>query len=168
MVHAPNSTRTPHMPTITNATTASIITDTDRSQLLTNGDKSQHDSVFDPPPVTKLFMPDGPGTWLLANSTQPNATAPSVYATPARATRNSTRFSSANCRQSAAAFVSRLSATPTSFWTDHYPNTREKRGRPAASPPEQTILHRGPRPTTATPHTQPHNATGHPDTRTPE
>ncbi|GJE18706.1 DUF2958 domain-containing protein [Methylobacterium marchantiae] len=54
------------MPTIANATTASIITDTDRSQLLANVHKSQHDPNFDPPPVTKLFMPDGPGTWLLS------------------------------------------------------------------------------------------------------
>ncbi|KQP02578.1 DUF2958 domain-containing protein [Methylobacterium sp. Leaf93] len=43
-----------------------MITDADRSQLLTNGHKSQHDPNFDPPPVIRLFMPDGPGTCLLS------------------------------------------------------------------------------------------------------
>jgi hypothetical protein len=47
-------------------TSANIITNTDRAQLLTNGYTSQQDPDFDPPPVTMLFMPDGPGTWLLS------------------------------------------------------------------------------------------------------
>lgn len=47
-------------------TTASMLAEADRAELLTNGHKSQHEPDFDPPPVTKLFMPDGPGTWLLS------------------------------------------------------------------------------------------------------
>ncbi|KQP07889.1 transposase [Methylobacterium sp. Leaf99] len=39
--------------------------DSDRTQLLANGRSSQNDPDFDPAPVVKLFMPDGPGTWLL-------------------------------------------------------------------------------------------------------
>lgn len=41
------------------------LTDHDRAQLLAHGCASQRDPDFDPPPVLKLFMPDGPGTWLL-------------------------------------------------------------------------------------------------------
>lgn len=53
------------MPTSAN-TTAHIITNANCAQLLTNGHKSQYNPDFDPPPVTKLFMPNGPGTWLLS------------------------------------------------------------------------------------------------------
>lgn len=38
------------------------LTDLDRAQLLANGCASQPDPDLDPPPVLKLFMPDGPGT----------------------------------------------------------------------------------------------------------
>lgn len=47
-----------HMPTFR-------LLDSDRTKLLTNGRSSQNDRDFDPPPIMKLFMPDGPGTWLL-------------------------------------------------------------------------------------------------------
>ncbi len=36
-----------------------------RQQLLANGRRTARDEETDPPPVLKLFMPDGPGTWLL-------------------------------------------------------------------------------------------------------
>lgn len=37
-----------------------------RELLLTNGRRTAEGEEIDPPPVVKLFMPDGGGTWLLA------------------------------------------------------------------------------------------------------
>ncbi|MDR7037813.1 hypothetical protein J2X36_002564 [Methylobacterium sp. BE186] len=36
-----------------------------REQLLANGRRTARGEEIDPPPVVKLFMPDGPATWLL-------------------------------------------------------------------------------------------------------
>ncbi|CAO4181219.1 DUF2958 domain-containing protein [Methylorubrum extorquens] len=42
-----------------------LLTAAIREQLLANGRRTAHGEKIDPPPVVKLFMPDGPGTWLL-------------------------------------------------------------------------------------------------------
>lgn len=42
-----------------------LISDEMRAQLLANGRQSLADEGFDPPPVIKLFTPDGGATWLL-------------------------------------------------------------------------------------------------------
>ncbi|WP_449409877.1 DUF2958 domain-containing protein [Methylobacterium komagatae] len=42
-----------------------LLTAAIREQLLANGRRTAHGEEIDPPPVVKLFMPDGPGTWLL-------------------------------------------------------------------------------------------------------
>ena len=42
-----------------------LITETLRAQLLANGQQSLDNDDFDPPPVVKLFTPDGGATWLL-------------------------------------------------------------------------------------------------------
>ena len=43
----------------------SLITSAQREQLLANGRRTAQGEEIDPPPVVRLFMPDGPGTWLL-------------------------------------------------------------------------------------------------------
>ncbi|WP_430911155.1 DUF2958 domain-containing protein [Methylobacterium sp. sgz302541] len=43
-----------------------LLTATLREQLLANGRRTARGEEIDPRPVVKLFMPDGPGTWLLA------------------------------------------------------------------------------------------------------
>jgi hypothetical protein len=42
-----------------------LLTAAIRKQLLANGRRTAQGEEIDPPPVVKLFMPDGPGTWLL-------------------------------------------------------------------------------------------------------
>lgn len=42
-----------------------LLTATLRQQLLANGRRTARREEIDPPPVVKLFMPDGPATWLL-------------------------------------------------------------------------------------------------------
>ncbi|WP_420847287.1 DUF2958 domain-containing protein [Methylobacterium organophilum] len=42
-----------------------LLTTAIREQLLANGRRTARGEEIDPPPVVKLFMPDGPGTWLL-------------------------------------------------------------------------------------------------------
>ena len=42
-----------------------LLTAVIREQLLANGHRSARGEEIDPPPVVKLFMPDGAGTWLL-------------------------------------------------------------------------------------------------------
>ena len=44
-----------------------LITQEQRAQLLANGALSNTDESYDPPPVVKLFTPDGSATWLLAS-----------------------------------------------------------------------------------------------------
>jgi len=44
-----------------------LITQEQRAQLLANGTLSNTDENYDPPPVVKLFTPDGSATWLLAS-----------------------------------------------------------------------------------------------------
>lgn len=41
-----------------------LLTAAIREQLLANGRRTARSEEIDPPPVVKLFMPDGPGTWL--------------------------------------------------------------------------------------------------------
>ncbi len=42
-----------------------LLTETQRAQLLANGQQFLVNDDFDPPPVVKLFTPDGGATWLL-------------------------------------------------------------------------------------------------------
>jgi hypothetical protein len=42
-----------------------LVTAAIREQLLANGRRTARGEEIDPPPVVKLFMPDGAGTWLL-------------------------------------------------------------------------------------------------------
>lgn len=42
-----------------------LLTAAIREQLLANGRRTAHGEEIDPPPVVRLFMPDGAGTWLL-------------------------------------------------------------------------------------------------------
>lgn len=42
-----------------------LLTAAHRQQLLANGRRTARGEEIDPPPVVKLFMPDGAGTWLL-------------------------------------------------------------------------------------------------------
>lgn len=42
-----------------------LLTTAIREQLLANGRRTAHGQEIDPPPVVKLFMSDGDGTWLL-------------------------------------------------------------------------------------------------------
>lgn len=42
-----------------------LLTAAHRQQLLANGRRTAQGDEIDPPPVVKLFMPDGAGTWLL-------------------------------------------------------------------------------------------------------
>ncbi|KQO86654.1 transposase [Methylobacterium sp. Leaf90] len=42
-----------------------LLTPSQREQLLANGRRTARGDEINPPPVVKLFMPDGPGTWLL-------------------------------------------------------------------------------------------------------
>ncbi|ACA16006.1 putative lipoprotein [Methylobacterium sp. 4-46] len=42
-----------------------LLTASLRQQLLANGSRTARGEEIDPPPVVKLFMPDGPATWLL-------------------------------------------------------------------------------------------------------
>ena len=42
-----------------------LLTAAIRDQLLANGHRTARGEEIDLPPVVKLFMPDGPGTWLL-------------------------------------------------------------------------------------------------------
>jgi hypothetical protein len=42
-----------------------LLTTAIREQLLANGLRTARGEEIDPPPAVKLFMPDGPGTWLL-------------------------------------------------------------------------------------------------------
>jgi hypothetical protein len=42
-----------------------LLTTALRQQLLANGCRTARGEEIDPFPVVKLFMPDGPGTWLL-------------------------------------------------------------------------------------------------------
>ncbi|WP_018259668.1 DUF2958 domain-containing protein [Methylobacterium sp. WSM2598] len=42
-----------------------LLTLSQREQLLANGRRTARGEEIDPPPVVKLFMPDGAGTWLL-------------------------------------------------------------------------------------------------------
>jgi hypothetical protein len=44
-----------------------LITQEQRALLLANGAEFDRNEDFDPPPVVKLFMPDGGATWLLAS-----------------------------------------------------------------------------------------------------
>ena len=44
-----------------------LITEEQRALLLANGARFERDEDFDPPPVVKLFTPDGAATWLLAS-----------------------------------------------------------------------------------------------------
>jgi len=43
-----------------------LLTTTQRQQLLSNGRQSAAGADLDPPPVVKLFLPDGAATWLLS------------------------------------------------------------------------------------------------------
>ena len=45
---------------------SALFTEAQRKLLLANGAKFNRDPGFDPPPVVKLFKPDGAATWLLA------------------------------------------------------------------------------------------------------
>ncbi|TXM71675.1 DUF2958 domain-containing protein [Methylobacterium sp. WL12] len=42
-----------------------LLTAAQRTALLANGQRTARGEDIDPKPVVKLFMPDGPGTWLL-------------------------------------------------------------------------------------------------------
>lgn len=42
-----------------------LLTAAHRQQLLANGRRTAQGEEINPPPVVKLFMPDGAGTWLL-------------------------------------------------------------------------------------------------------
>lgn len=42
-----------------------LLTAAHRQQLLANGRRTARGEEIDPPPVVKLFMPDGAATWLL-------------------------------------------------------------------------------------------------------
>ena len=48
-----------------------LITQEQRALLLANGAEFDRNEDFDPPPVVKLFMPDGGATWLLASLASP-------------------------------------------------------------------------------------------------
>lgn len=43
-----------------------LITEDDRETLVRNGEAAAHGDGFDPIPVVKIFVPDGPATWLLS------------------------------------------------------------------------------------------------------
>ena len=43
-----------------------LFTKEQREQMLKNGRQTQEDHIGNHPPVVKLFMPDGPATWLLS------------------------------------------------------------------------------------------------------
>lgn len=43
-----------------------LFTKTQIEQMLKNGKQTQEDNIGNHPPVVKLFMPDGPATWLLS------------------------------------------------------------------------------------------------------
>mgnify|MGYP001254181776 CR=1 FL=1 len=43
-----------------------LFTKTQLEQMLKNGRQTQEDHIGNHPPVVRLFMPDGPATWLLS------------------------------------------------------------------------------------------------------
>lgn len=43
-----------------------LFTKAEQEQMLKNGRQTQEDHIGNHPPVVKLFMPDGPATWLLS------------------------------------------------------------------------------------------------------
>lgn len=103
------------------------------------GRTSQHDPDFDPPPVTKLFMPDGPGIWLLSelDPTEPDRAfglCDTGHGYPELGDVLIRELQTMRGRL-------RLSIERDAHITPDRPisNTLRKRGRPGASPPEQPV-----------------------------
>lgn len=85
----------------------SLLTSAHREELLANGRRTTQGEELDPHPVLKLFMPDGPGTWLLTELDPAEPTRAFGLCDPGSAPRNSVTSACSNSRPLGAASVCR-------------------------------------------------------------
>lgn len=111
-----------------------LITATIREQLLANGRRTARGEEIDPPPVVKLFMLDGPHTWLLTEIDPAEPTGRSTSATPSSAPPNSATSACSNSQLYAAASAYLSSAPPNSSLTARFRPTPRRQGLLGGSP----------------------------------